>query len=263
MTMGNGGKNEISIVLTGWRGRMEKLIAELVEQSNGYRLSGYLDVAGTGGADSKVPLAEATVIDDIRGVEGGVDVVIDFSAPDTLRRVVAHLAGSGVRLVSGTTGIEEPDRSALNALSQETAVFYDSNMSYGISVMRRLLSEAKPFLAGSSDIEIVEYHHSGKKDFPSGTTFGLARAIDPEASVIPGRASGESPPSTRRIHAQSIRIGGLPGQHDVYFATQEEVICISHRALSRSVFARGALRAARFTAEKGPGMYSMEDLTGV
>ena len=122
---------------------------------------------------------------------------------------------------------------------------------------------ATPFLSENFDVEIVEYHHSGKKDFPSGTTFGLARAIDPKATVIPGRVSGEFSPSTRQIPAQSIRIGGIPGQHDVFFATQEEVICISHRALSREVFARGALHAARFVADKGPGMFSMEDLTGV
>ena len=135
-------------------------------------------------------------------------------------------------------------------------------MSYGISVLKYMLRDAAPRLS-DMDAEIVEYHHTGKKDFPSGTTFGLARAIDPKSTVIPGRISGAPPPSKRQIPAQSIRIGGIPGQHDVYFATQEEVICISHRALSREVFARGALHAAQFVADKGSGMFSMEDLTGV
>jgi len=261
--MVSGSMDEISIVLTGHRGRMEALIAELVRQTDGLRLAGFLELSDSGGKEAKEPLAEPEKIDDISDVEGGVDVVIDFSTPETLRRVVAHLAGSGLPLVSGTTGIDDNGWEMVRAYSEESAVFYDANMSYGISVVKRLLGVAAPLLEDTSDIEIVEYHHSGKKDFPSGTTFGLARAVDPDATVIAGRSSGETPPSTRQIHAQSVRIGGLPGQHDIYFATQEEVICISHRALSRSVFARGALRAARFISGKAPGMYTMEDLTGV
>ncbi len=241
---------------------MEILIRELAERSEGFRVAGILEL-GTGGEKTKEPLAEGLLIDDISKVEGGVDVLVDFSIPETLLGVVEHLGGTGVRLVSGTTGLEDKELKALRAYSEECAVFYDENMSYGISVLKRLLATASPLLGEKADVEIVEYHHSGKKDFPSGTTFGLARAIDAEATVIRGRPSGGSPPSTRQIPSHSIRIGGIPGQHDVYFGTPEEVVCISHRALSRDVFARGALRAAEYIADRKPGMYSMEDLTGV
>lgn len=249
-------------MLSGYRGRMEILIRDLVPRTDGFRIAGLLDMSSAG-EKPKEPLADVAVINDISMVEGEVDVLIDFSTPETLLRVIEQLGGSSVRLVSGTTGLGEKEREALRVYSEECAVFYDENMSYGVSVMKRLLRTASPLLRESFDVEIVEYHHSGKKDFPSGTTYGLGRAIDPKATVIPGRVSGEPPPSKRQIPAQSIRIGGIPGQHDVYFATQEEVICISHRALSRDVFARGALHAAQFVADKGSGMFSMEDLTGV
>lgn len=252
----------LSVVLSGWRGRMERLIREIAESTEGFRVAGFLDLRDSG-EKLKEPLAEGIQIDDISKVEGGVVVVVDFSTPETLRAVVEHLGGSGVRLVSGTTGLKEKDMDALKAYSKESAVFYDENMSYGISVMKQLLATASPLFGETADVEIVEYHHSGKIDFPSGTTFGLARAIDAEATVISGRPIGGSPPSIRQIPAQSIRIGGIPGQHDVYFGTAEEVVCISHRALSRKVFARGALRAAKFISDRAPGMYSMEDLTGV
>jgi len=112
---------------------------------------------------------------------------------------------------------------------------------------------------GTADMEIVEFHHRGKADFPSGTAAALARAARPEAPTVNGRGDAAGPESDR-VHIHSVRIGGIPGDHYVHFATPDEVVTLSHRALSRSVFARGAVRAAQFIVRRDKGLYTMNDL---
>lgn len=146
----------------------------------------------------------------------------------------------------------------LEEYSKEAAVLYDENMSYGIAVLRALLRAASGLLR-DADVEIVEFHHRGKKDHPSGTTFALARAIDPDAGVVEGRTAADE--SRRRvIRSHSARLGGVPGEHQVYFATDDEVVTISHRALTRDLFAKGAIRAALFVSGKPKGLYTAEDV---
>lgn len=191
-----------------------------------------------------------------------VDVVVDFSRPEGVGSLVEVLAGTGVRVVSGTTGLGQVERELLEEYSQKTAVFYDDNMSYGISVVKKLLATAGRLFGDLADIEVVEYHHRGKRDHPSGTAYGLVRAVDPDAVVVEGR--GAAPEGAGRIvRTHSVRAGGIPGEHHVHFATDDEVVTISHQALSRELFARGALRAVLFIVGKASGMYSMQDLAGV
>jgi 4-hydroxy-tetrahydrodipicolinate reductase len=137
-------------------------------------------------------------------------------------------------------------------------------MSYGISILKRLLAAAARVIDSDTDVEIVELHHRRKRDCPSGTTYALARALDPAARVVPGR--NEPDPGAGRgrvIRAHSLRLGGVVGEHRVYLAMGDEVLTVSHAALSREAFARGALRAIYFVAGKDRGMYSMEDLASV
>jgi 4-hydroxy-tetrahydrodipicolinate reductase len=189
-----------------------------------------------------------------------VDVVVDFSRPEGIAPLVGVLRGTGVRLVSGTTGLGPTERELLKSYGQEAAVFYDDNMSYGVSVVKRLLETAGRLFKDLADVDVVEYHHRGKRDHPSGTAYGLVRALDPEAVVVEGR--NEAPPGGRVIRTHSVRAGGIPGEHHVHFAAEDEVVTISHRALSRELFAGGALRAVFFIAGKPSGVYSMRDLTG-
>lgn len=173
-------------------------------------------------------------------------VVIDFSLPAALPGLLDMLRGSGAALVSGTTGLSMQQHEALREYAKEAAVFYGENMSFGIAVLTELLPAATAYLAQSSDVEIVETHHRHKKDAPSGTALALARAID----------GGQG----REVPIHSVRVGGVPGDHQVIFAADEEIITLSHRALSRSVFARGSIRAARFVLGRAAGLYRMHDL---
>jgi 4-hydroxy-tetrahydrodipicolinate reductase len=114
-------------------------------------------------------------------------------------------------------------------------------------------------LKGAADMEIVEFHHRGKADFPSGTAAALARVVRPEGPTVDGRGDSAGPEADR-VHIHSVRIGGIPGDHQVHFAMADEVVTLSHRALSRNAFARGAVRAAQFIVGRDKGFYTMDDL---
>ena len=248
----------IDLLIHGGTGRMGRAVTALAAKTAGIRVLGLLDPRGS----RPDPLEGPRVFDHIPVGEGGKRVVVDFTRPEAMGPLLAVLRGTGAKLVSGTTGLGGMERGLLETYSQEATVVYDENMSYGISVMKRLLRSAAELFEGVADIEIVEFHHRAKRDHPSGTTFGLARAIDPDAAVVAGRTRAAQS-AGRVIRAHSARLGGVPGEHHVYFATDDEVVTVSHRALSRDAFARGAVRAVCFVAQKDRGLYSMEDLTPV
>ncbi len=258
MTMAGSSAPPIDVFVHGGAGRVGRVLIELCGLTEGVRLKGLLDTRVVG----RESVEDLAIFDHISREGERPAVVVDFSCADAMGGLAAALAGSGAGLVSGTTGLGERERSLLKNYSEESAVLYDTNMSYGITVMKRLLRATAPLLGDEADVEIVECHHRWKRDHPSGTTFSLARAIDPNATVVSGR-SGEAAARGRAIRAHSIRLGGVPGEHRVYFGTQDEVLWISHAVLSREAFARGALRAVRFIAGKDRGMFSMEDLASI
>jgi 4-hydroxy-tetrahydrodipicolinate reductase len=247
-----------TILIHGATGRMGRALRAVASGADGIALRGFLDPRNPG----REPLDSLPFFDHIPSGDPMVDVVVDFSRPEAVVSLVDVLAGTGVRLVSGTTGLGQEKAELLEKYSQETAVFYDDNMSYGISVVKRLLGTAGRLLGDLADVDVVEYHHRGKKDHPSGTAYGLVRAVAPDAIVVEGR--GTAPEGAGRIvRTHSVRAGGIPGEHHVHFAMDDEVVTISHQALSRELFARGALRAVQFIVGKPSGMFSMHDLTGV
>lgn len=187
------------------------------------------------------------------------DVVIDFSRAGAVGPLIGALAGTGLPIVCGTTGIDHSERELLDAYSKESPVFYDENMSYGISLLKKLLRSAAPLLRAGSDVEIVEFHHRDKADFPSGTALALARTLDPDAETVVGRG-GFAHPDPQRLHIHPVRIGGVAGEHHIHVGMAGETLTFSHRATSRDVFARGALLAARFVVGRDNGFFTMDDL---
>jgi 4-hydroxy-tetrahydrodipicolinate reductase len=249
----------IEIFLHGATGRMGRAIASLIPKIEGVRLRGMLKLRHSGTERSMPESAGVPVLTEIPKRSGPGEVVVDFSHAEAVEPLVRAMAGTGLPVVCGTTGINSAERDLLNYYSEESPVFYDENMSYGIAVLKWLLRTAAPMLTDSADVEIVEFHHRGKVDFPSGTAIGLARAIAPDTEPIPGRGDSAHPESGH-LHIHSVRVGGIPGEHQVHFATDEEVITLSHRALSRNVFARGAIRAAQFVVNRDKGFFTMSDL---
>ncbi|NQT90088.1 MAG: 4-hydroxy-tetrahydrodipicolinate reductase [Candidatus Omnitrophica bacterium] len=262
------------IVITGISGRMGKRIASLALQEETFRILGAVEDKGH--PDIGRPLEEIVgvccsdikISDDLAGAAKGADVIIDFtSAPSTLSNLdIAQKLN--LPIVIGTTGLTEEDLRAVKKASGSIPVLFSSNMSMGVNLLFRVAPEIANALGKDYDIEIVEAHHSRKKDSPSGTAKKLAELIAEAKGkrlkdiAVYGREGdvGRRPKGQLGIH--SVRAGDIVGDHTVVYAGDNERIEITHRAHSRDVFAQGALRAARFLADKSPGLYDMQDVIG-
>jgi 4-hydroxy-tetrahydrodipicolinate reductase len=178
------------------------------------------------------------------------DVVVDFSSDDGALAALALASSCGAALLVGTTGLTRPTLDALRAASRDRAVLVAANTSLGVAVLADLVARAATNLPGY-DVSIVEAHHSAKKDAPSGTAKRLAQAA---------RDAGAPLQDDRVL---SIRGGDVIGEHTVRFAGPGEYLELTHRATSRDVFARGALRAAKWLHARTAGWFTMEDVLGI
>lgn len=195
------------------------------------------------------------------------DVLLDFSAPDSAMARVRECAAAGTAVVVGTTGLsDEQMRELKEEIAPRVPLLVAPNMSIGVNLLFRLAGEVARALGGGYDIEIVEAHHRRKKDAPSGTARELARRVcaalgrDPEVVLRFGREGLCGPRSADEIGVHAIRGGDVVGDHTVIFAAEGERLELVHKAGSRDVFARGAIRAAMFLAGREPGLYSMQDV---
>ena len=196
--------------------------------------------------------------------EGPADVVVDFSNPANLDGLLEFCLLRKIPIVLCTTGYSEEQLKDIEKAAERIPVFKSGNMSLGINLMMQLVKRASAVLGESFDVEIVEKHHRRKVDAPSGTALMLA---DAAASSLPYKAeevferhSVRQPRRREEIGISSIRGGTIVGEHEIVFAGLDEVFEIKHAALSRDVFAAGAVTAARFIAGvRAPGMYDMDD----
>lgn len=172
------------------------------------------------------------------------DVAIDFGLAPALDGILALTLARRAALVTGTTGLEARQQQALDAAAATIPVFQASNFSIGVAVLRRLAAQAAARLP-DWDCDIIESHHVHKRDAPSGTALTIGQAVE---------AAGAHP------RYASVRAGDIVGEHVLQFAGQGERIELVHRATSRGIFARGALRAATWIAGRAPGRYGMDDL---
>lgn len=182
---------------------------------------------------------------------GSVDVVIDFSSEEGTREAMRAAFESRSALLVGTTGLSQATLEALEGLSRTNAVLVAANTSIGVAVTRRLAKLAAELLGPHGwSVDVVESHHDRKKDAPSGTALAIARSL----------GEGGMPVDAARIHA--IRAGDTIGEHEIRLAGPSERIHIMHQAVTRDLFAAGALRAAAWLAGRPAGAYSIEDSLG-
>ena len=230
-------------ILIGGKGRMGSLIASTA-QAAGHTVLGMADAF------------------DKSALEGeAADVVIDFSHRDNLSWIKDYVLQNHCALVYGTTGVTEEDRAVLNELAKTVPVFYSSNFSYGVAVLRKLIATAVPLLKDTFDMELVETHHNQKKDAPSGTAKALLEIMNPdgEFTEVYGR-EGITGARGKEIGVHALRGGTEAGEHSVFFFGDNERITVSHHAANRQIFVNGAIRAARYLEGKEAGMYNMDDL---
>lgn len=192
------------------------------------------------------------------------DVAIDFSRPAATMAVLDLCLRERKPLVIGTTGLGEGEMARLREAARDIPVFYSRNMSLGVNLQLALVEAATRVLGDAFDPEIVETHHKLKVDAPSGTALMLAEAIEAaragESELVFGRHETNKRRENREIGVHSLRGGNKAGEHSVYFLGTDEEIFITHRAGSKRVFAEGALKAAAFLLERGPGFYTMKDV---
>ncbi len=192
----------------------------------------------------------AIVSGDLDHVVEVADVVIDFSLFEATEQVALAVLRHDKPLVCGVSGLGDAELAALVAASRSVAVVYDRNMSQGIAVLQDLVRRAARSLGDEFKIEIHETHHIHKKDAPSGTALKLGESI----------ASARNQAGADSVHYQSERRGEVPGDHEVIFSSPTERLTLAHSVTTRKVFAEGALRAARWVADREPGFYDMHDV---
>ncbi len=244
------------LILYGVDGVMGRMVEKEVEKDPRYKLLYGVSPLGN--------VAGNRILKTLKGLEEDADLLIDFSHPGNLGDILDYAIRKGVPTLIATTGYDEDGLERIRKAGEQIPVLLASNTSFGISLLKTILSSISGQLEGSFDLEIVEKHHNKKLDAPSGTakslfeaaTSGFGEAVD----KLHGRGpeSGKRQPNQVAIH--SIRGGTYPGEHTVIFAGEDEIIEFKHTALSKRIFATGALTAGMKLCGKKPGLYSMEEL---
>ncbi len=265
----------IKIAVTGAAGRMGGRIVTAINEAEGLELAGACERAGHDMIGQDAGLIAGCgelgvqICADLATAMENADVLIDFTFPEVTLQNMAVCADLGKMIVIGSTGFTPEQRAQADQLAARIPVVLAPNMSVGVNACFKLLKETAKILGDGFDVEIVELHHNKKKDSPSGTAVrmgevvaeALGRDYNQVANYHREGMCGER--SKEEIGMQTVRGGDIVGEHTVYFIGMGERIEISHRAMSRDMFARGAVRAAGWLAGKQPGMYDMQDVLGL
>ncbi|MFO7831181.1 MAG: 4-hydroxy-tetrahydrodipicolinate reductase [Desulfuromonadaceae bacterium] len=262
----------LNIAVTGAAGRMGARLINAVTHAENMRLCGAIEHAGHVACGQDAGILSGCgelgikVVDKLRTGLEQADILIDFTFPEVTLENARVCAEMGKGLVIGSTGFTPEQREELNRIGNGIGIVLAPNMSVGVNACFKLLKEAATILGQDFDVEIVEMHHNQKKDSPSGTAVRMGEIVADELGrdynkVANFHREGMCGARTHEeIGMQTVRGGDIVGEHTVYFIGMGERIEISHRAMSRDMFARGAVRACQWLQGKEPGMYDMQDV---
>lgn len=253
-----------AIGIFGAKGRMGQAIAAVAGDGG---------VAVAGGTDhhagGTIGIEQAAITADPTSLAQSADALIDFSVPAALQAHLDACVAAGKPLLIGTTGLETEHHAAIDRAAERIAVLQTGNTSLGVNLLAALVQQAAARLGDDWDIEILEMHHRHKVDAPSGTALllGEAAARGREITLADHMASGRDGITGARksgdIGFAALRGGSVAGDHMVILAADQERIELGHRAESRVIFARGAVKAAQWLVGRAPGRYSMTDVLGL
>jgi 4-hydroxy-tetrahydrodipicolinate reductase len=261
----------MKLMIVGAAGRMGKEVIRAAAASRDFALVSAVDredhpeLGKDAGAAAGLEPMGVMIGSRIREEIGKVDAVIDFSLPPSTAALLEALKADPKPAVIGTTGLDEKIMAAAREASSKAPILISPNLSYGVAVLKHLAKTAQKLLRGF-DIEVVEVHHRGKADAPSGTADALLQMLKDEggeggeARATFGRSGKGARRKPGEIGVHSLRGGSVTGEHTIFFLGEGEKIEISHCAETRGIFASGALGAARWLAGKPAGLYSMDDL---
>ncbi|MBR3598982.1 MAG: 4-hydroxy-tetrahydrodipicolinate reductase [Lachnospiraceae bacterium] len=248
------------IIMHGCNGKMGQVITGICKEDDAVCIVAGIDVIDN--KDNGYP-----VFTNIDACDVEADVIVDFAAAVAVDKLLKYAENKNIPVVLCTTGLSPEQLSKVSQVSEKVAILKSANMSLGINTIMKLLKDAiGVFGPAGYDVEIVEKHHNLKVDAPSGTALALADSIN-EASnnqyeYIYDRSQTRNKRDKRELGISAVRGGTIVGEHEVIFAGIDEVIEIKHTAYSKSVFAKGAVEAAKFLAGKPAGMYNMSDVIG-
>ena len=250
----------VKIIMHGCNGKMGRFITNLCENDENAEVVAGVDV--TGQQDQKYPVYASVAECDVEA-----DVVVDFSTAAAADKLIEDCVAKKLPLALCTTALSEEQLLKAAEAAKKIAVLRSANMSVGINILMKVLSEVSETLAKAGfDIEIVEKHHNQKLDAPSGTALALADAVNDGLSekydYVYDRSGRREKRPKKEIGISALRCGTLPGDHEVIFAGNDEVISFHHTSYSRGIFAKGAIEAAKFLAGKPAGMYDMSEVIG-
>lgn len=266
--------SELKIVVVGAAGRMGKTLIGQVTESQGCILSGATEPEGApmlgrdAGVVAGVGELGITITDDPLPLIAQAQAVLDFTAPAAAVAHAGLCAQARIVHVIGTTGFNPAQEDQIRAAARHATIIKAGNMSLGVNLIAQLTRQVAKLLDPDFDIEIVEMHHRHKVDAPSGTALLLGQAaaegrgVDLDKVADRGRDGITGAREPGHIGFAALRGGGVVGEHSVLFAAEDEIIELSHRAFDRSIFARGALHAAKWGQGRAPGLYSMADVLG-
>ena len=262
---------QLPIAVAGASGRMGHILIEAILASDDCRLAGALDRVDSPalGLDAGASMGRATgiaITADLRSGLQGMSCLIDFTRPEGTLTHLKVCRELGVKAVIGTTGFSEQQKTEIADIAKDVAIVMAPNMSVGVNVTLKLLQMAAKAMSEGYDIEIIEAHHRHKVDAPSGTALKMGEVIaqaigrDLKDCAVYERYghTGERAPST--IGFSTIRGGDIVGDHTVLFAGIGERIEVTHKSSSRSTYAQGSLRAARFLTGQQRGLFDMFDV---
>ncbi|MDB5570464.1 MAG: 4-hydroxy-tetrahydrodipicolinate reductase [Hyphomicrobiales bacterium] len=267
--------SEMRLVVAGAAGRMGRMLVQAIHAAEGAVLCGALERPGSialgqdAGLLAGIGKTGVLLTDDPLQALSAADGVIDFTTPDATLEMAAISAQARIVHVIGSTGLSDAHVQALDAAARHAVLVRSGNMSLGVNLLAGLVRKVAATLGEDYDIEIVEMHHRMKVDAPSGTALMLGGAAaqgrgvalaDRSVRARDGHTGARNPGD---IGFATIRGGTVVGDHDAIFAGPGERLILSHRAEDRSVFARGAVRAALWGRGRKPGHYSMADVLGL
>jgi 4-hydroxy-tetrahydrodipicolinate reductase len=263
--------NPLKIVIAGCSGRMGHVLLEGVFADNDLVLYGALDRVGNPqlGRDAGEQLGKVSgvrVTDSVDDALKNADVLVDFTRPEASMLYLASCQKHQVKMIIGTTGFSAEQKLAIESASKNIAIVFAPNMSVGVTLLINLVEQAAKVLSEGYDIEVVEMHHRHKVDAPSGTALRLGEAAakglgqDLKTCAIYAREGVTGEREAGKIGFATLRGGDVVGDHTVVLAGIGERVELTHKASSRATFALGALRAAKFLADKKSGIYDMQDV---
>lgn len=242
----------------GCNGKMGQVITALLKEDQKAQIVAGID-------RRKEVLNDYPVYESLKDCQEEADVIIDFSTAAAMEGLLSYAKETKTPVVLCTTGLSKEQLAMVKEAEESVAILKSANMSLGINLLMKLLKDAAKVLAPAGfDMEIVEKHHNQKVDAPSGTAIALGDAInevfDNEYEYVYDRSKTREKRKEKEIGVSAVRGGTIVGEHEVIFAGVDEVIEFKHTAYSKAVFAKGAIEAAKFLAEKTTGHYEMSDV---